>query len=148
LQAVAKRGGSSLANRIAPAMGDGQDAVKYTAAAAGVRLGDVRRKEQPARTGAELLHFANSSKFRVRLRVLGSTLTSHARVGPLQARAGEDARPTSASLFVSDHYFGRGPIVRAVIYTDYHNVIEAGIVSWLGLRVLRDRNHKVIVLFL
>ena len=58
MQAVAKRGGSSLANRIAPAMGDGQDAVKYTAAAAGVRLGDVRRKEQPARTGAELLHFA------------------------------------------------------------------------------------------
>jgi hypothetical protein len=58
LQAVAKRGGSSLANRIAPAMGDGKDAVKYTPLPLGCAWGTSGRKEQPARTAAELLHFA------------------------------------------------------------------------------------------
>jgi HEAT repeat protein len=44
LDAIAKRGHSSLATRIAPAMADGKDAVKYTAAAAVVRLSSARHR--------------------------------------------------------------------------------------------------------
>jgi len=42
LDAIAKRGHSSMIPRIAPAMGDQKDAVKYTAAAAVVRLSTSR----------------------------------------------------------------------------------------------------------
>jgi HEAT repeat protein len=49
LETIAKRGHSALVTRIAPAMADGKDAVKYTAAAAVVRLSSPRSRktEQP-----------------------------------------------------------------------------------------------------
>jgi hypothetical protein len=52
-EAGAKRGRSSLANRIAPAMGDGKGAVKYTAAAAVVRLNRGRLKVEPPKSEPE-----------------------------------------------------------------------------------------------